>query len=122
MDRLESEELYERSDREGHLQLTQVFSRANSRPMTKTKMEDFFRPAALSRQSHPPFRNKVECGITGEGNAPVILVAIRMPDIQENMCSFGDQQAIAMRGFDPGIGSRLARKEIERRRQPKRFV
>jgi hypothetical protein len=59
---LESEEFYERSDHKGHFQLTQVFSGANSWPMTKTKVEDFFRAAALSRQSLPPLWNKIECG------------------------------------------------------------
>src|SRR5262249_60713352 len=102
---------------EGDLQLAQVFSGANSWAVTKTEMEDLFRAATLSRQVFPAFRNEVECRIARERNAPVILVPVRVPDIEEYMCAFWDQQSVAIGSLDPGVGRRPARQEIERRRQ-----
>ena len=60
-------------------------------PNYETEVKHLFRPAALRRQPLPAFRHKVEGGITRDGDAPVILVPIRVPDVQEDVRPVGDQ-------------------------------
>ena len=122
MDSSEFEHLHERPDDEADFQLTQVFPRTNSWSMTKAEVENIFRAASVHRHIGPAFRNKVERGITRGLNAPVILVPVRVPDVQKNMGPLWDPQSPSIRGFDPGIGCRPAWKKIERRGQAKSFV
>ena len=90
---LEAKQLHEGSHDESHFQLPQMFAGAYASSVAEAEMQRVFRTAFVLGEVLPALGSEFVGGEAGELLSPVILVPIRVPDIEQNVSAAGDKHS-----------------------------
>jgi len=115
-DRAEPKELHDRAHDKRNFKLAEVLAGTEPRPVPKPEVQEFLGVRTL-RKIGPPLRNELSRSMAGASNAPMVLVPIRVPHVQQDVGALRDMELLTGRGFDPRICRGTSRMKVERRRE-----
>ena len=118
----ESEQLDERSDHQPDFELPKMLAGTHPGAMSKPEVKNLFRSPCLQCNTLPAFGNELVGRMPGEGHSPVILVAVGVPDVQQNVRSVGNHQALSVSRLDPRVPRGTSRQKVQRGGQAQRLV